>query len=145
MRTHELKKEVERLRELLSEARDWLCPHTEAAQLFRTTDIGRSWCCDCHNYVRSEDDCSLIERIDATLAHTPREPDAESPPKESKTCEHPDRYRAMKGLSFAPGGICGICKEIVPLNSPQCSIREGVCEHGTHAKYFCDDCEEECK
>ena len=51
---------------LLSEASEWLCPHTEAVKKFREHGL-RTWCCDCHNYLRSEVDASLPERVRAAL------------------------------------------------------------------------------
>ncbi len=57
------------LRALLREARDWLCPHTEASAMYKKLNgARREWCCACSNYLRSDEDSTLIDRIDAALA-----------------------------------------------------------------------------
>ena len=67
-----------RYREALEEAYDWLCPHTEAAAQKKSHPDIRAWCCDCHNYLRSEADATLFERIDALLvAHQESSPQPE--------------------------------------------------------------------
>jgi hypothetical protein len=51
-----------KLRSLLDETLDWLCPHTEAAEQFKLTGP-RVWCCDCSNYLRLDEDTTLFERV----------------------------------------------------------------------------------
>jgi len=54
--------EVERLRELLGEARGMLCEHAELR------DLGaRAWCSHCNQYLRSDEERTLNARIDAAL------------------------------------------------------------------------------
>lgn len=58
---------------LLDEAFDWLCPHTEALEQRRKHGRGRYWCCDCHNYIRTEEDATLFERVAFALGRTTHE------------------------------------------------------------------------
>ena len=49
---------------LLDEALDWLCQHSDCETSYTG---GREWCCDCHNYLRSPEDYTLKNRIYSLL------------------------------------------------------------------------------
>lgn len=55
------------MKEILTEALDWICPHTEAVEQFNKTGP-RAWCCECHNYLRSKSDATFPERAREALA-----------------------------------------------------------------------------
>lgn len=63
---------IERMRVLestLEEVSDWLCPHTEAAELWRELKgARREWCSHCNNYLRSDEDATLYDRVRQVIA-----------------------------------------------------------------------------
>lgn len=60
-----LSQENVRLRALLEEAADWLCPHGDAPPKY--TQGLRAWCSDCHNYLRKPEDWTLLDRVRQVL------------------------------------------------------------------------------
>lgn len=63
----ELEAETVLLRALLEETLGWLCPHTDAIERFKTQDLRRSWCVECSEYLRSDADITLLDRINEAL------------------------------------------------------------------------------
>lgn len=66
----QMARELREARGLLSEAADWLCEHAEAREAW-AEGTGRAWCSDCHNYLRSDADATLKDRIRALLPAEP--------------------------------------------------------------------------
>lgn len=58
--------ERELLHSLLSEASDWICGHPGVPKDWKW-DGTRYWCDACSNYVRTEEEFSLRDRIRAVL------------------------------------------------------------------------------
>ena len=67
---------IDELENLLSESSDWLCIHSEAVVEWerRRKEMpgkeGRVWCCDCSQYLRSDGDVSLNNRISMALGRS---------------------------------------------------------------------------
>lgn len=55
--------EKHRLKGLLDEAKDWICPHPNASEEKKLNPTARVWCIHCHRYLRDPSDATLIERI----------------------------------------------------------------------------------
>lgn len=55
------------MKDALTEALDWICPHTEAAEQFKKTGP-RVWCNECSQYLRSEADATVSTRLSEALA-----------------------------------------------------------------------------
>lgn len=58
-----LRRELREARELLAEAREWLCEHPGAPAVLQS----RWWCTECQAYLRAVNDLSLARRIDEVL------------------------------------------------------------------------------
>lgn len=51
------------LKDLLEEASEWLCTHSDTYQDKKLAGEIRVWCSSCSNYLRSQNDVNLLDRI----------------------------------------------------------------------------------
>lgn len=55
------------LKSLLVEAFEWLCDHEENGEVYWRKGGGRQWCPKCRNFLRSDAEFTLKERVKAAL------------------------------------------------------------------------------